>query len=491
MTVNAVPPVIPKPPAKKRRGLIGCLVAGAVLGGGLLIWHLTARLSDSSAVRRLKAAARERGEPLTAAAVAASYLAVPDTENAAVALMALWEKEDPVFWKAFRAGQRPLPDHAQREFDPALPYRGVEAKAFLPRAPLDPDTRKAAEEWTASHQAHLAAVREALRRPRCRFPLALEQNFAAPTPHLPEIKSEVINFQIEALLAMERGEIDQAIGALTNSVRLAQLLADEPTLLSQLVRISCLNLGLGNGERLLCRQALSPAQLEQVRALFESMQTGDALKRAFICERALAMNVFDAPLQAFADPVPGVWETKRDSEYEAKSFRSGMGLMRNLGLLGRDQRLLLETYETAIRLAGDDSPKAVQETEEAFSSAVEQARGFPQRVFSGLLLSGLERVRSRFAALEARRRAGLAAVAIERSRLAHQGAVPGKLEALVPQFLSAMPIDPFDGQPLRYRPLPRGYLVYSVGADRQDDGGREKSAKGATRNYDETFIIER
>jgi hypothetical protein len=32
-------------------------------------------------------------------------------------------------------------------------------------------------------------------------------------------------------------------------------------------------------------------------------------------------------------------------------------------------------------------------------------------------------------------------------------------------------IDPFSGQPYRYRPGPGGFAVYSLGKDRKDDGG--------------------
>jgi len=36
-----------------------------------------------------------------------------------------------------------------------------------------------------------------------------------------------------------------------------------------------------------------------------------------------------------------------------------------------------------------------------------------------------------------------------------------------------MPLDPFDGAPLRYKPLAKGYVVYSIGPDGHDDGGKE------------------
>jgi hypothetical protein len=47
-----------------------------------------------------------------------------------------------------------------------------------------------------------------------------------------------------------------------------------------------------------------------------------------------------------------------------------------------------------------------------------------------------------------------------------------RLEELVPEVLPAVPLDPFTGQPLVYRPTTDGPLLYSLGYDRRDDGGQ-------------------
>lgn len=65
------------------------------------------------------------------------------------------------------------------------------------------------------------------------------------------------------------------------------------------------------------------------------------------------------------------------------------------------------------------------------------------------------------------------AVAIERYRRAHADAAPATLNELIPRYLQAIPEDPLVGRPLRFRPLPDGYVVYSVGPDGKDDGGTQ------------------
>jgi hypothetical protein len=47
------------------------------------------------------------------------------------------------------------------------------------------------------------------------------------------------------------------------------------------------------------------------------------------------------------------------------------------------------------------------------------------------------------------------------------------LASLAPQFLKTVPVDVMDGQPLRYRRLSdTNALLYSVGLNLKDDGGR-------------------
>jgi hypothetical protein len=72
---------------------------------------------------------------------------------------------------------------------------------------------------------------------------------------------------------------------------------------------------------------------------------------------------------------------------------------------------------------------------------------------------------------EARRQMVLAALALRRWQLRH-GALPDRLDQLVPEFLRAAPRDPMDGAPLCYRRELAGvFTLYSVGANERDEGG--------------------
>jgi hypothetical protein len=66
-----------------------------------------------------------------------------------------------------------------------------------------------------------------------------------------------------------------------------------------------------------------------------------------------------------------------------------------------------------------------------------------------------------------------------------KGKWPAALVDLVPAYLPAIPLDPFSNQPLVYRTLTNSFLLYSVGPDKKDDGGKPLK-KGGVDNEVET-----
>lgn len=79
-------------------------------------------------------------------------------------------------------------------------------------------------------------------------------------------------------------------------------------------------------------------------------------------------------------------------------------------------------------------------------------------------------------------------LALRAYQLIH-GHLPASLDALVPEFLPAVPVDDFDGQPLRYS-LERK-IVYSVGKNLKDDGGDDRdTGPYAQRHLDLAYPID-
>ncbi len=53
-----------------------------------------------------------------------------------------------------------------------------------------------------------------------------------------------------------------------------------------------------------------------------------------------------------------------------------------------------------------------------------------------------------------------------------KGQYPTRLSEIVPKYLDSLPLDPFTGQPMIYRLTTNSYLLYSIGPDEIDDGGK-------------------
>jgi hypothetical protein len=139
----------------------------------------------------------------------------------------------------------------------------------------------------------------------------------------------------------------------------------------------------------------------------------------------------------------------------------------------RSNRQLLAGFDDAQRLAAQPWPQKLAtsvELDRRFGRSMGARRGLIERqtLPPGYAYVGLS---GRAAAHLAARRVVIAAIAVERFRADHGGTPPQVLDALVPQYLRAVPQDPFSGSPLRYRATATEYRLYSVDSDQQDDGG--------------------
>lgn len=67
------------------------------------------------------------------------------------------------------------------------------------------------------------------------------------------------------------------------------------------------------------------------------------------------------------------------------------------------------------------------------------------------------------------------------------GGLPDSLSELVPEFFPQVPLDDFDGKPIRY--LPNKKIIYSVGPCLKDLGGKERQDY-SDKDYNLPFRIE-
>jgi hypothetical protein len=109
-------------------------------------------------------------------------------------------------------------------------------------------------------------------------------------------------------------------------------------------------------------------------------------------------------------------------------------------------------------------------------------------VLIALLMPANQKVSEAYRRSQAGLRCARVAVAAERYRR-DKGRWPKTLDELTHDYLKAVPTDPYDGKPLRYKHLADGVIVYSVGPDKEDNGGARNRNNAQAKGIDYGFRL--
>ncbi|MCI0681043.1 MAG: hypothetical protein L0Y71_02975 [Gemmataceae bacterium] len=157
-------------------------------------------------------------------------------------------------------------------------------------------------------------------------------------------------------------------------------------------------------------------------------------------------------------------DSARTKSYGAPGIQHHVRGMAARSGLGAAHAWLLRTLNEAVEIArerGENAAPALRELQGRVGDPPELALEFSL----DHVLRFLDPKKNR-----ARLECASTALAVERYRLKH-GRWPATLADLVPDgFLPEAPQDPYDGEPLRYRPTEDGVVVFSVGSE-QDAAG--------------------
>jgi hypothetical protein len=250
------------------------------------------------------------------------------------------------------------------------------------------------------------------------------------------------------MLKSQDGDADAALRSVRATLNASRSVGDEPTSLSQLVRISGRADALASLERVLAQGEPSPDALADL-------------------QRAVAED----------ERTPMLWllaRGERACDFEMMAYvrggeRASMGplgpLSENLGGLKYQQAALLRHTTRLVEIA----KRPVEEQPGPLRQLEADAAGLPYLV-RGLALT-VDHFDGTCRRSHAQMRCAAVALAAERYRRA-KGHWPEALEALVEaELLGEVPADPYDGQPLRLAWLEDGIVIYAIGPDGHDDGG--------------------
>jgi hypothetical protein len=312
----------------------------------------------------------------------------------------------------------------------------------------------------------------------CIFPLNYTEGAEMKAAHISKLKDAAHFLQLKATLCAETNDVDLAATSLLALVSLANSLTNELLCIDQTRQIDCLFMTTESLERVFNRCTLTDTQLTRLAPICDVGQNAHALQRMLLGQRCFGILLFN--------------KLRRDSWREAQGDNGYVGpdlngydppvrsliIYRALGWLDLDFLHYLERYTDLVRAAQSDFFTARGLLRKPYYSDTVRE----ECIVAWHELCHFERLQIRQVQSTALTRVVRTALALERYRVT-RGTLPDNLMELSPVFLDNVPEDPYDGHPLRYKKLVKGYVVYSVGEDGKDDGGDEKK--------DITFTVER
>jgi type II secretory pathway pseudopilin PulG len=291
---------------------------------------------------------------------------------------------------------------------------------------------------------------------------------------------------------LHQGRREAGLQDLEALAGLARMEKDEPTLVAQMIRVAVASIGLAVTWEALQAPGWTEPELARLQKAWEPVDLVEALEKGFLGERAGGHACF-ATVRHSSGPKLGRFIRGSWSWGAPLSKTTFEDLMMNylyfpaykLTSIDADELFYLKTMQETVAVprllkAHRPWPEASQAGLKVGAS-INKICGSPSKVrylVSLMAIPNFTRAGERAVEAEVERQMTLAAIALKRYQLRH-GKLPSSLDALVPEFLPALPYDYMSAKPLCYRlKIDGSYVLYSVGVDGKDDGGDPKPPPG-------------
>jgi hypothetical protein len=273
-------------------------------------------------------------------------------------------------------------------------------------------------------------------------------------PNLSGVRASCKLKSLEVIAKAMRGDVGSLVRDADIMIKHGRVLADEPVLISSLVHIATDSLTIETIERVLAQTPVKADQILQIEAMLKSIEEEDRMSWGLRGERAMIIG-------------GGRWLVSSGGRGLA-----GLQLpvpVSTPGVGGWFLSGLATSIELENGLVRAKDAKERRQAAAYMDSAVQAAPRY--NVPLKTLVPSLVRACELDERLTALSRAARTALAVERYRM-DKGRFPDKLDQLVPGYLDVVPVDPFTDLALRYKIEPDAVIVYSVGDDKSDDGGK-------------------
>jgi hypothetical protein len=352
--------------------------------------------------------------------------------------------------------------------------------------------------WLKANDKPLAVVAEAVKRPRYFNPLVPSGTdkgaaglIAVLLPAVQKCRELASALTARAMLRAGEGKLDDAWQDLLACHRLGRLTAQGGTIIEGLVGIAIDQIASGASLTFLAHAKLdSKRALACLRDLRELPPLPPMADKVDLAERFMFLDTVmmidrhgTKYLTGLANGGPGIKPDPRAEEVLKNidwdpALRNGnrwydrmAAAMRARDRATREKQLdkIEEELKELKKKADDpeDLPGLLFGEEERPEVGGEKLGN----VLISLLVPAVRKMQTAGDRAEQTQRNLHVAFALAAYRADHKR-YPKELAALAPKYLKEVPGDFFSGKALIYRPAEDGYLLYSVGANGQDEGGR-------------------
>jgi hypothetical protein len=334
-------------------------------------------------------------------------------------------------------------------------------------------------------------IRRAAARPECRFYRTDRLTLVnVPGLDLPPMRPLADGVAAHARRRLGRGDLAAAWDDILILLRMARHAGQGATLVEGLEALAIEKLALGLAREWADAPGQAPDRLRAAIAAYRDLSpmtpAADVIRsEGLVVERSIGLPiedirdwVADLGMQSIPQHRPSTWELLKLDLIATPWERARARRLNRLITSEAAQLAELEPWQRPAalqRLAMVGRAGRFGENPEFFSLLALFEPAFPP----------CQRLADRN---EAERRATLLVLAFREWQLRHGGQSPDGLDALMPEELPSLPLDPFTGRPFGYTTFARGNasrpaawpridwppdtrLIYSAGTDGQDNGG--------------------
>lgn len=331
--------------------------------------------------------------------------------------------------------------------------------------------RNAARALLTRYDAVVRLADRAAAMPDCDFGREYAKPSNVQFPEFAATRAAARLLALRACVESADGNTAGAFRSIGECARIGRHAASEPVLIGLLVRIAIDGIAERAFQNVLLAHLDSPQVTAEARAALRDFGETPDLSRSIGGEMVMGLASIDE-IRAARLPLdaPAIVAQLRQREAATRNTMCNAWKVRCISYW-RSIRSALRSHPTDM-LASYRALKAVVDTEAAHENE-------PTYELIAVLAPVAHQAESKVMEDEARRRICSVLIDLADYHRRH-GVFPNGLADLG----ASLPLDPYTDKPLLYRREGRGFVLYSVGRNFKDDGGREQGARKEDRNLD-------